>query len=89
VARTALGTCASHSHSVTRRSNHASKTANTPLRKMPLNVPAPPIDAIGAPRPLDSTEIQEICANQRSETSDDVRHRGCRPARDHDRDECG
>src|ERR1700721_167699 len=30
----------------------ASKTARIPVRKMPSKVPAPPIEAIGAPRPL-------------------------------------
>src|ERR1700722_12883310 len=30
----------------------ASSTARIPVRKMPSNVPAPPIEATGAPRPL-------------------------------------
>src|SRR6266851_4275060 len=30
----------------------ASRTARMPVRKMPSNVPAPPIEATGAPRPV-------------------------------------
>ena len=30
----------------------ARRTANIPVRKMPSNVPAPPMDATGAPRPF-------------------------------------
>jgi hypothetical protein len=32
-------------------SRYASKTARIPVMKMPSKVPAPPMDATGAPRP--------------------------------------
>jgi hypothetical protein len=37
----------------------ASRTARIPVRKMPSNVPAPPIEATGAPRPLENAKLNE------------------------------
>ena len=40
----------------------AKSIARMPVRKIPSNVPAPPIDAIGAPSPW-IAQVQQVCAD--------------------------
>jgi hypothetical protein len=42
-----------------------------PVRNMPSKVPAPPVDATGAPRPR-TVEVGEISADQRAEAATDI-----------------
>ena len=53
----------------------AKSTARTPVRKMPSKVPAPPIEATGAPRPCTLLEIRKIGADQDAEAATDIGQR--------------
>ena len=46
-----------------------------PVRKMPSKVPAPPIEATGAPRPPHLVEVGEVGADQRAEAAGDIGER--------------
>ena len=66
----------------------ASRAAKIPVRKIPSNVPAPPIEATGAPEPLDLVEIEEVGADQGAEAAADVGQRRRVPARQQQCDDC-
>ena len=53
----------------------AINTATTPIRKMPSKVPAPPIEATGAPRPTDVAKIEQVRADQRAQAAADIGER--------------
>ena len=60
-----------------------------PVRKMPSNVPAPPIEATGAPRPRDLVEVGEVGADQRAQPAGDIGERRRPLARQHQRRDRG
>ena len=59
----------------------------TPVRNTPSKVPAPPIEATGAPRLRKRAEIEQIRADQDAEAAADIGERRGEPARQHERDE--
>ena len=54
----------------------------TPVRNTPSKVPAPPIEATGAPRLRRAAEIEQIRANQHAEAAADIGERARRNRRD-------
>jgi len=64
------------------RETLAIKTARMPVKNIPSNVPAPPIEAIGAPKPCNLSRFEQIRANECADAAADIGQRPGLPIRE-------